>query len=76
MIEVTVGNNVGREKVIVSGDATPRQILETQGIDYARGGVTLDGSTLQTGMLDTSLSQLGISEKCFLLQVVKADNAF
>ena len=73
MIRVTVGNNVKRENVIVNDNTTLRSVLEQQGIDYTRGNLTLDGSTLQPGALDKTFAEIGIKEKCFLMQIVKAD---
>lgn len=75
MIKVTVGNNVKRESVIVDADTTLRDVLEDAGIDYTRGTMHLDGSSLQAGDLDRTFEDFGITEKCFLLNVVKADNA-
>ena len=75
MVKVTVGNNVNRETVIVDEDVTLRSVLEDAGIDYAKGGINLDGSTLKPGDLDKTFADFNIGEKCFLLQVVKADNA-
>lgn len=76
MLKVVVGNNVKRETKIVNSNATPRQVLEEAGVDYSRGGtINLDGSTLGPGDLDKTFAQFGITEKCYLLQVVKADNA-
>ena len=75
MIKVTVGNNVKRNSVIVDEATTLRSVLEANEIDYTRGTMHLDGSTLQPGDLDKSFSDMGIREKCFLLNVVKADNA-
>jgi hypothetical protein len=75
MIKVTVGNNVKRETVIVDSATTLRQVLEDANIDYTRGTMHLDGSSLNPGDLDKTFSQFGITEKCFLLNVVKADNA-
>lgn len=75
MIQVTVGNNVKRNVVIVEPSSTLRAVLEDAGIDYSRGVMHLDGSTLNPGDLDKTFSSFGISEKCFLLNVVKADNA-
>jgi len=75
MIKVVVGNNVKRESVIVDERTTLRSVLEDAGIDYTRGVMHLDGSSLQPGDLDKSFGSLGITEKCFLLNVVKADNA-
>ena len=37
MVQVTVGNNVKREKVIVDTHATLRSVLEDAGVDYTRG---------------------------------------
>ena len=75
MIKVVVGTNVKRETKIVSSSVTPRQVLEDAGVDYTRGTVNLDGATMGHGDMDKSFEQLGITEKCYLLQVVKADNA-
>ena len=75
MIKVVVGNNVKRETAIVDSSATLRTVLEDKGIDYTRGVMHLDGSSLQPGDLDKTFAQFGITEKCFLLNVVKADNA-
>lgn len=75
MIKVTVGNNMKRESVIINENTTLRSCLETNGVDYTRGVMHLDGSSLAPGDLDKSFADFGINEKCFLLNVVKADNA-
>ncbi|MDO5546896.1 MAG: hypothetical protein Q4F79_00210 [Eubacteriales bacterium] len=75
MVKVMVGNNVKRESVIVDSTTTLRTVLEDAGIDYTRGVMHLDGSSLQAGDLDKTFADFGITEKCFLLNVVKADNA-
>lgn len=75
MIQVTVGNNVKREKMIVDAGRTLRSVLEEAGVDYTRGVMHLDGSSLNPGDLDKTFESFGITEKCFLLNVVKADNA-
>lgn len=75
MIKVVVGNNLKREEVIVNSDTTLRTVLEENGIDYSRGSMNLDGSPLGAGDLDKTFADFGIAEKCFLLNVVKADNA-
>ena len=76
MIKVVVGNNVKRETVIVDANTTLRTVLEDAGVDYAsRGTIHLDGATLNHGDLDKTFASLGITERCYLLQVVKADNA-
>lgn len=75
MIKVTVGNNVKREAVIIDENTTLRSCLEANGVDYTRGVMHLDGYSLNPGDLDKTFQQFGITEKCFLLNVVKADNA-
>lgn len=75
MIKVTVGNNVKRESVIVDENTTLRTVLEDNGIDYTSGTMHLDGSSLKPGEIDKTFTDLGITEKCYLLNVVKADNA-
>ena len=75
MIKVVVGNNVSRDSVIVDSNTTLRQVLESQGVDYTRGDMNLDGCTLRAGDLDKTFDDFGIADKCFLLNVVKADNA-
>lgn len=75
MVKVCVGNNVKRDNVIVDSNVTLRSVLEDANIDYTKGTMHLDGATLQPGDLDKTFDQMGITEKCFLLNVVKADNA-
>ena len=75
MVKVCVGNNVKRDNVIVDSNVTLRSVLEDANIDYTKGTMHLDGATLQPGDLDKTFDQMGITEKCFRLNVVKADNA-
>lgn len=75
MIKVTVGNNVKRSNVVVSETETLRNVLEENGIDYTRGITNLDGASLGAGDLDKTFEDFGITDRCFLLNVVKADNA-
>lgn len=75
MIKVVVGNNLKREAVIVDENVTLRTLLEENGIDYASGNMHLDGSSLKPGDLDKTFAELGITDKCYLLSIVKADNA-
>ena len=75
MLKVTVGNNTKRSSVIVNENTTLRTVLEQAEIDYTRGIINLDGASLNPGDLDRTFADFGITEKCYLLQVVKADNA-
>jgi len=75
MIKVTMGNNVKRKTEILDADTTLRDALEAAEVDYTAGIMNLDGSTLSPGDLDKTFADFGITEKCYLLNVVKADNA-
>lgn len=75
MIKVVTGNNVKRETRIVDSTTTLRQVLEDAGVDYTRGTMHLDGSSLNPGDLDKTFADFGITEKTYLLNVVKTDNA-
>lgn len=80
MIKVFVGNNVERKSDIVEPTKTLRQVLEANEIDYTRGVMHLDGSSLSPGDLNKTFAELGYDgskgkDRCFLLNVVKADNA-
>ena len=75
MIKVTIGNNVKRKTEIIDEHTILRDALEDAEIDYTRGMMNLDGSSLSPGDLDKTFADFGITVKCFLLNVVKADNA-
>lgn len=75
MVKIIVGNNVKREPVIVDDATTLKAVLEDQGIDYTRGTMHLDGAPLQPGDLNKTFAQMGVTDRAFLLNVVKADNA-
>ena len=76
MIKVTLGNNLKRTTEILDENTTTlREALEDAGIDYTIGIMNLDGCSLEPGDLDQTFADFGITEKCYLLNVVKADNA-
>jgi len=75
MIKVTMGNNVKRVPKILDPNTTLREALEIAEVDYTRGLMNLDGSPLEADDLDKTFADFGISEKCYLLNVTKADNA-
>lgn len=75
IIRVTIGSNLKRANVNIDDSTTLRNALETNGVDYTTGVTSLDGCPLQPGDLDKSFAQFGITEKCSLTSVVKADNA-
>ena len=74
-IKITYGNNMKRGTVLEPDTKTPRQVFDENEVNYATGITTLDGAPLGRGDLDKTFAELGITEKCYLLNVVKADNA-
>jgi hypothetical protein len=84
MIRVTIGNNLKRKAFNVDPNLTIRNVLEQTaeetGIDYTVGMMSLDGSPISGSDLDQTFAERGYTgeenhDKCFLLNVVKADNA-
>lgn len=75
MIKVTLGNNVQRKSVIIDENTTLKAALEENEVNYSTGIIHLDGSSLRPGDLDKTFADFGISEKCYLLVMAKADNA-
>ena len=75
MIKVTMGNNLERKSEVVNANTTLRAALDMVGINYNCGMMNLDGSPLDDEDLDRTFADFGITDKCFLLNVVKADNA-
>lgn len=75
MVKVIVGTNTSKETVIVDNNRTLRSVLEEKEVDYTRGSMTLDGCSLKPGDLDKTFEELNVRDKCYLLNVVKADNA-
>lgn len=84
MVKVTIGNNMKRKAFNYPANYTLRQILEEtmeeSGVDYTVGMMTLDGSAISGRDFDKTLAEHSYTgeenhDKCFLLQVVKADNA-
>ena len=74
MIKVTYGNNVSKQEDIVDAGTTLKAFLENHNIDYTEGSMHLDGASLLAGDLYKTFADHGVSDHCFLLKVVKADN--
>lgn len=75
MIKVNFLTNNGRSTGYASEDATIREVLEENNINYAVGVTQLDGISLKPGDMDKRFEEFGIGETCYLSVVVKADNA-
>lgn len=75
MIQVTIGTNLDRRKVIVEDSATPKQVMIDNDVDYSVATVHLDGAIIDTAEMNKPLSSFGITETCMLIAVVKDENA-
>ena len=77
MIKVMIGNNVKRESALLDEEHHPpfRSGAVRQS-DYTRGLMHLDGAPLGPGDLDKTFADFGITERCFLLNVVEGRQRF
>lgn len=73
MIQVTLGTNTDRERIIVEPTRTIRSVLDEHNIDYAAGAVRLDSVPIGGSDLDKTFEDHGVEEKCYLIVVVKAN---
>ena len=75
MIKVIVGTSLNKTEMVVSSDTTLMQACEEAGLNIASGGITFNGSTVRPDEFNKTFADFGVVDKCFLMQVVKADNA-
>ena len=80
MIRAIIGNNASRSAYNIEETKTIREALEVADVDYSRGMVSLDGSTVSPGDLNKTFSELGYTgeagrDKCVLTVLAKLDNA-
>lgn len=75
MIRVTIGTNTNRKAVNVDPNRTIKSVLDENDVNYITGTLHLDGATLQPGEINKTFAEFGITESCYLISVVKADNA-
>ena len=75
MLQITIGTNTNRRKVSVDPDAIVKNVLDEHGINYTSATVHLDGAPLNATELNSSFNDLGIDTSCYLIAVVKAENA-
>lgn len=75
MINVLMGNNTNRKTVIVNPNTSIRKALEDNGMEVAGKTYTLNSRTLSPDDYDKTFTDLGVTDRCYLLCVAKADNA-
>lgn len=75
MIKVYYGNNVKRDSETTTPGTTIKAFLDSVDFNYSSGVMSLDGSTLNPGDINKTFEEMGVTDKCYLINVVKADNA-
>lgn len=75
MIQVTIGTNTDRKRITIDPSKTIKSVLDENEVNYAVATLHLDGATLQPGDMNKSFAEMGITDSCYLIAVVKADNA-
>ena len=75
MIQITIGSNTQRKRMTIDPNMTLRQALTEAEIDYSVGTIHMDGCSLTPGQLDKSFTEMGVTDTCFLICVIKQDNS-
>lgn len=75
MLNITVGTNTSRKKVVVAPNTTLRQVLSDNGVNTSVGTLSIDGTILSSSDLDKTLEELHVANNAYIIQVAKADNA-
>lgn len=75
MIKVTFGNNISRKTSLVSENTTLRAAIESSGLDFSRGVTSVNGFSVSVADMDSTFTELGVENECFVMNIVKADNA-
>jgi len=75
MIKVITGTGLSRTELVIEANTTLMNAAEQAGLNVGAGGITLNGTMVSAADFNKTFADFGITDKCFLLQVVKADNA-
>ena len=75
MLNITIGTNTSRKKVIVAPNMTLRAVLEQNNVNTNVGTICIDGNPQIASNLDKTLEELNVNNNSFIISVAKADNA-
>lgn len=75
MIQIQIVTNTQRKTIATDENNTVRMVLDANEVNYATAPVYIDGAPLGIGDHDKTFVELGITEKCKLVSVVKTENA-
>ena len=75
MIQVTFRNNTDKKIGIVDENTTLHDAMEQNGMSFMTGTIHLNGTPLKPDDMDKTFSDFGITESCYLINVIKTCNA-
>jgi len=75
MIKVISGTSLNKTELVIDPSTTLMEAAEQAGLNVPAGGITLNGSMVSGADFNKTFNDYGVTDKCYLLQVVKADNA-
>lgn len=75
MINITIGTNTSRKKIVVDPNTTLREILSENGVNTGVGTIHIDGVPVTVSDLGKTLTEMGVTDNAFIISVAKADNA-
>lgn len=75
MINVTIGTNTSRKKVLVDPNTTLRDVLTENEVNTGVGTIHIDGVPVTASDLGKTLEEIGVTDNAYIISVAKADNA-
>lgn len=75
MINLTIGTNTSRKRVIVDPDTTLAEILSNNDVNTSVGSIHIDGVPVSRNDYDKTLTELDVKDNAYIISVAKADNA-
>lgn len=75
MLNVTIGTNTSRKKVIVDPNTTLNDVLTENEVNTSVGTIHIDGNAISRADYGKTLAELGVETNAYIISVAKADNA-
>lgn len=75
MINLTIGTNTSRKRVIVDPDTTLAEVLSNNDVNTSVGSIHIDGVPVSRNDYDKTLAELDVKDNAYIISVAKADNA-
>ena len=75
MINLTIGTNTSRKRVIVDPNTSLSQVLTDNEVNTSVGTIHIDGMPITRDDYSKTLSELGVQDNAYIISVAKADNA-